>query len=121
MIKALTFDNLSRHYNILPKPRSRMTTAVTLSRQNEAGSPVSNTQYWENLVLVVVLVSESKALYWGFTLLRVRTKQYATFFSIIIWKKAHKNFSCISFNNAKFPSRLAPVVKKVANSIHWTW
>ena len=39
-----------------------MTTAITFSRQNEAGSRVSNTQYWENLVLVVVLVSESKVL-----------------------------------------------------------
>ena len=29
--------------------------------QNDAGSRLSNTQYWENLVLVVVLVSESKA------------------------------------------------------------
>ena len=33
------------------------------SRQNDAGSRVSDTQYWENLVLVVALVSESKALY----------------------------------------------------------
>ena len=37
-----------------------MTTAITFSRQNDAGSRVSNTQYWENLVLVVVLVLESK-------------------------------------------------------------
>ena len=42
-----------------------MTTATTFSRQNAAGSRVSNTQYWENLVLLVVLVSESKALYCG--------------------------------------------------------
>ena len=39
-----------------------MTTAITFYRQNDAGSRVSNTQDWENLVLVVVLVSESKAL-----------------------------------------------------------
>ena len=32
------------------------------NRQNDAGLHVTNTQYWENLVLVVVLVSESKAL-----------------------------------------------------------
>ena len=38
-------------------------TAITFSRQNDSGSRVSNTQYWENLVLVVVLFSESKALY----------------------------------------------------------
>ena len=35
--------------------------AITFPRQNDAGSRVSNTQYWENLVLVVGLVSESKA------------------------------------------------------------
>ena len=51
----------SRHYIILAKTPSRMTTAITFSRQNEACSRVSKTQYWENLVLVVVLVSESKA------------------------------------------------------------
>ena len=45
-----------------PKTRSRMTTAITFSRQNDAGSRVTNTQYWENLVLVVVLVSESVTL-----------------------------------------------------------
>ena len=39
-----------------------MTTAITFSRQNDAGSRVRNSQYWESLVLVVVLVSESKAL-----------------------------------------------------------
>jgi len=38
-------------------------TATTFSRQNDAGSRVSTTQYWKNLVLVVVLVSESKGLY----------------------------------------------------------
>ena len=40
-----------------------MTTAITFSRKSNARPNVSNTQYWENLVLVVVLVSESKALY----------------------------------------------------------
>ena len=48
-----------------PCSRSRMTTAVTFSRQNDACSRASTTQYWENLVLVVVLVLESKALYYG--------------------------------------------------------
>ena len=37
-------------------------TAITFYRQNDAGSRASNTQHLENLVLVVVLVSESKAL-----------------------------------------------------------
>ena len=64
MIKRLTFDNLFPHYNILAKTRSRVKTATTFSRQNDAGSRVNNTQYWENLVLVVVLVLESKALYY---------------------------------------------------------
>ena len=41
---------------------SSMTTATTFSRQNDAGSHASTTQYWENLVLEVVLVLESKAL-----------------------------------------------------------
>ena len=51
-----------RQYDILAKTHSRMTTAITFSREN-AGSCASNTQYWRNLVLVVVLVLESKALY----------------------------------------------------------
>ena len=41
-----------------------MTTAITFSRQN-AGPRASNTQYWENLVLVVVVVFESRALWWN--------------------------------------------------------
>ena len=53
----------SYHYDILAKTRSRMTTATTFSRQNDAGSRASTTQYWENLVLVVVLVAKSKAVY----------------------------------------------------------
>ena len=46
MIKLQTFDNLFlrvRHYDILAKTRSRMTTATSFSRQNDAGSPVSTT------------------------------------------------------------------------------
>ena len=39
-----------------------MTKAFTFSRQNDAGSRVSTTQYRENLELVLVLVSEGKAL-----------------------------------------------------------
>ena len=51
----------SRHYDILAKTHSRMRM---FSCQNDAGSQVSNDQYWENLVLVVVLVSEFKALHY---------------------------------------------------------
>ena len=39
-----------------------MTTATTFSLQTNAGSRASTTYYWENLVLVVVLVLESKGL-----------------------------------------------------------
>ena len=60
MIKHLI--TYSRYYDILAKNYRRLTTGTPFSRQNDAGSRVSNTQYWENLVLVVVLVSESKAL-----------------------------------------------------------
>ena len=51
-----------RHYDILTKTRSRMTTATKFSRQNDAGSRARTTYYWENLVLVVLLVLESKGL-----------------------------------------------------------
>ena len=43
---------------MLAKTRIRMTTAITFSRQNDAGSRARTT----NLVLVVVLVLESKGL-----------------------------------------------------------
>ena len=40
MIKILTFVNLfpTLHFDILAKIRSRMTTAITFSRQNDFGS-----------------------------------------------------------------------------------
>ena len=61
MMKLHTFDNLFPQptNDIRAKTRRRMMTAITFSRQNDAGSRVSNTQYWGNLVLVFVLVSES--------------------------------------------------------------
>ena len=37
----------SRHKDILANTRSRM-TAIMFSRKNDAGSRLSNTQYWEN-------------------------------------------------------------------------
>ena len=46
----------------LLKTRSRMTAAITFSRQNDVRSRKSTTQYRENLVLVAFPVSESKAL-----------------------------------------------------------
>ena len=39
-----------------------MTTATRFSRQNYVGSRSRITKYWENLLLVVVLVLEPKAL-----------------------------------------------------------
>ena len=43
MIKFPTFDNLFRHHDIRAKTRSRMATATTFSRQNDAGSRASTT------------------------------------------------------------------------------
>ena len=63
MTKLLTFDNCFPQFDILAKTRSEVTTATRFSRQNEAGSPASFTSYRENLVHVVVLVLESKGLY----------------------------------------------------------
>ena len=63
MIKLLTFDKLVPATTTFSlKLVVGVTTAITFSRQNDAGSRVSNTQCWENLVLAVVLVPESKAL-----------------------------------------------------------
>ena len=62
-VKLSPDSELPTTVGILAKTRGKMTTAITFSRQNDAGSCVSNTQHWENLVLVVVLISESKALY----------------------------------------------------------
>ena len=38
MIKVLTFLTCSRHFDVFAKTLSRMTTAITFSRQNDAGS-----------------------------------------------------------------------------------
>ena len=48
----------SRNYDILAISRYGMTTAIKFSRQNDTGSRARNTQYWENLVLEVVLESK---------------------------------------------------------------
>ena len=42
-----------------------MTTVSGFSRQNDTGLRVLNVVQWENLVLVVVLVLESKGPYYG--------------------------------------------------------
>ena len=64
MRKLLTLDKLYPHYDILANTRSRMTTATTFSRPSDATSRASTTYYWKNIVLVVVLVLESKGLYY---------------------------------------------------------
>ena len=48
--------------DIFAKPRTKMTAASGFSRQNDAGLRALTVALWENLVLVVVLVLESKAL-----------------------------------------------------------
>ena len=55
-----------------------MTMAITVSRQIDVGSRVRYTYYWENLVLVVVLILESKALY--FDLIRIGIVIYLRIF-----------------------------------------
>ena len=59
MITLEVFDNLFPHYDIFAK-RSRMTTVITFSRENDAGSRARNT--WHSFVLIVVLVLESIGL-----------------------------------------------------------
>ena len=49
-----------RHYDILGQTRSRMTTAITFSRQNDAGSRGRTISYWKNLVIVVILVTRRR-------------------------------------------------------------
>ena len=66
-----------------------MTTATTFSRQNDAGSRASTTYYWENLVLVVVLVLESKALYLSYKdkTTRQGTRQNGQKFGVCTWNR----------------------------------
>ena len=52
----------SRQKDIFAKTRSRMTTVITFSRQNDAGSPACTTLYWKSLIIVVVPVLESVGL-----------------------------------------------------------
>ena len=47
--------------NILAKPRTKMTSVSRFSRQNDVGLRALSVVLWENLVLVVVLVLESKS------------------------------------------------------------
>ena len=68
IIKLLTFDKLFPLLldAILAKTGSTMRTAISCSRRNDAGSR-AHYLVLRNLVLVVVLVSESKAPYYKFT------------------------------------------------------
>ena len=60
MINFFLLISCFRQYDILAKTRSGMTKAIIFFRLNDAGSRASNTYYWENLVLVVVPVLDSK-------------------------------------------------------------
>ena len=55
-IEKISFSKSSSSQNL------KLSNGCYVFSPNDAGSRVSNTQYWENLVLEVVLVSESKAL-----------------------------------------------------------
>ena len=48
--------------NIFAKPRTKMTTVSRFSRQNDVSLRALNAVLWENLVLVVAIILESKAL-----------------------------------------------------------
>ena len=56
------WQNYYRVLDIFAKPRTKMTTVSRFSRQNDVGLRALNVVLLENLVLVVVLVLESKAL-----------------------------------------------------------
>ena len=64
MVTLIAFDNLFPPFpgDILAGTRSTMTAAITFSCQNDAGSRVRTTFYWENLVLVDFLIVESNGL-----------------------------------------------------------
>ena len=61
MMNLLTFDNL---FPPLAKTRGRATTATTFSRQNDTDSRSRALFSVRNLVLIVVLVWESKDVEW---------------------------------------------------------
>ena len=67
--------------DIFAKPRAKMTTVLRFSRQNDVGLRALNVALWENLVLVVVLGLQSKALYWfgGDYLFTVKFAQWNLF------------------------------------------
>ena len=137
MIKLLKFDYLFRHYDILAKTPSRMKTAITFSRQNYAGSRAITTQYWENLVIVVVLERLRKfwwkifvKWYWYFFWHRTRngielyhlqnTGKFFRFLStwslaLVIQTNGTKNFGRFSKNGKKVISRkVLPFFRKIS-------
>ena len=62
MIKVVTFLSCFRHYDVFAKTLSKMATAITFSRQNDAGSSARSAQYWESVILMVILILQSKGL-----------------------------------------------------------
>ena len=67
-------------------------TAIMFSRQNDAVSGVSNTQYWENLALVVNLVSESKALLFVSVGGTMENCPASTFPGVMTWRSCFTKF-----------------------------
>ena len=69
-----------------------MTMAITFPRQNEVALHPCAIQHSENLILVVVLISESKALYWLIMKLKM-DKAYTNYLAIlkplVVQKKPH--------------------------------
>ena len=141
MIKLLKFDNLFRHYDILAKTPCRMETAITFSRQNDAGSRAITTQYWENLVIVVVLERLRKfwwkifvKWYWYFFWHRTRngielyhlqnTGKFFRFLStwsmaLIIQTSGTTNFSRFSKNGKKvIPRKVLPFFRKISTGMN---
>ena len=63
MLRLLSFNITFRHYAIVAKTRSRMTTAIKFSRQNDAGSRAHIVLRKSSSGSTVALALESKALY----------------------------------------------------------
>ena len=81
------------HFDIRAKTRSRVTTATTFSCRNDAGSRAYATYYWENLVLIIVLVLESKGLLCPIILhLRCFTSLLIGFLSALQYRHASVGF-----------------------------
>ena len=73
---------ITQTVNLTKMTTTKMTTVLRFFRQNDVGLRALNVALWENLVLVVVLVLESKALYY-------LTKTWQAWLDVS--KKSHKS------------------------------